>query len=199
MELLKIILPACITGIITFLITKYSYHTNIPLDKYEASYNRVYYPIYCMILSEKEIQEIVEKSKIYLEKYNKYTDRSTLVAFRYLEANSSLKKAYSNYTNNIYYMNSKLRRRLGYLEPSIINMYTYSAPTEKRVFRMIFELLAGYICLTTISIIKIKILQTFFVAFLIICFGLLVVETIIIIFCFIKNLVKSLWKKLRCR
>ena len=47
-EFVKIILPVLITGIFTFLITKYTYHKNIPLDKLEISYNRIYYPIFCI-------------------------------------------------------------------------------------------------------------------------------------------------------
>lgn len=56
-EILKAVLPVIITGIITFLITKYSYHKNIPLDKLEIAYNRIYYPIYCLITSDLEIPQ----------------------------------------------------------------------------------------------------------------------------------------------
>ena len=74
-------------------------------------------------------------------------------------------------------------------------MYTYSAPTEKRVFRMIFELLAGYICLTTLSLIKTNTVQTIFITFLIVCFALLTVETIIIILYFNKKQTRK-WLKI---
>ena len=49
MEILKIILPPLVTGTITFIITKYTYNKNRPLDKLEITYNRVYYPIYRLI------------------------------------------------------------------------------------------------------------------------------------------------------
>lgn len=46
LELLKVVLPVVITGLFTFFVTKYTYSKNIPLDKLEITYNRVYYPIY---------------------------------------------------------------------------------------------------------------------------------------------------------
>ena len=35
------VVASIITGIFTFIITKYGYHKNIPLDKYEKAYDRV--------------------------------------------------------------------------------------------------------------------------------------------------------------
>lgn len=52
LELSKIILPAIITGLFTFFITKYTYNKNRPLDKMEIAYNRVYYPLYQIISDE---------------------------------------------------------------------------------------------------------------------------------------------------
>ena len=68
------IIATIITGIFTFFITKYTYHKNAPLDKLEISYDRIYYPIYRLIRSNKNVLEIVEKSELYLLKYNKYAD-----------------------------------------------------------------------------------------------------------------------------
>ena len=45
-EILKTILPAIVTGIFTFIVTKYNYTKNIPLDKMETAYDKIYYPIY---------------------------------------------------------------------------------------------------------------------------------------------------------
>lgn len=49
MEIINTILPALITGVFTFIVTKYNYNKNVPLDKMEISYNRIYYPIYKII------------------------------------------------------------------------------------------------------------------------------------------------------
>lgn len=149
-ELIKVILPAIITGMITFLITKYSYNNNRPLDKLEIAYNRVYYPLYKLVTDKniKDIDFIITKANYSLNKYNKYVDRSTLRAFNYLcECNSEAKKkdAYENFKENIYNKNSYLRRRLGYLEPNFFQMYTYSSKAEKSTFRILLEIILIYI------------------------------------------------------
>ena len=48
-EILKTILPAIVTGIFTFIVTKYNYTKNIPLDKMETAYDKIYYPIYNLL------------------------------------------------------------------------------------------------------------------------------------------------------
>lgn len=150
-EIIKIILPACITGLVTFLVTKYNYHRNVPLDKMEITYNRLYYPLYRLVQKDMEIPKLIEESETYLKKYKKYMDRSTQVAFTFLKENTKSKKAYANFKNNIIDLNIRLRRRLGYLEPNALNMYTYSAPREKRVFRLVFEVTAMYLTTLILS------------------------------------------------
>lgn len=142
------IVTAIITSIFTFLITKYTYHKNIPIDKLEIAYNRVYYPLYHLIESCNSSDIIIEKSKLYINRYAKYVDRSTLRAFQYLQDNSTTnnkKRAYSNYKSNIYSMELKLRRRLGYMASNIFTMYTYSNPTDKRIVRLMLEVLGIYL------------------------------------------------------
>lgn len=141
-EIVKIAAPSLVTGIFTFLITKYSYNRNIPLDKLEVSYNRVYYPIIRLINGRDDIDtEVLDKCETYFRKYEKYVDKSTLMAFRYLKNNIKLKKAKTNFNNNIYAMDIKLRRRLGYPEPNIFNVYTYANPFDKRLLRVALEMI----------------------------------------------------------
>lgn len=147
-EILKVVVPVIMTGIITFLVAIYNYNKNIPLDKLEIAYNRIYYPIYCLITSDIDIPQIVKKCEWYLKKYRKYADRSTLKAFKYLDDNYNSwygKKAYTNFKNNIDKMHTALRRKLGYLEPNVFNMYASSAPSEKRVVRLFLELSGIYL------------------------------------------------------
>lgn len=149
-EIAKSILPAIITGIITFLITKYTYNNNRPLDKLEIAYNRIYYPLYKLIKNEniKDIDFIIDKSKYYLNKYNKYADRSTLYAFHSLcGCNTEAKKkdAYKTFKDNIHNKNSYLRRRLGYLEPNFLQIWKYLSKSEKSTFRILVELLCIYL------------------------------------------------------
>lgn len=142
LEIVKVILPACITGVVTFWVTKYNYYKDIPLDKLEITYNRVYYPIYHMVKYKNlELTQLIENCEVSFKKYNKYVDRSTIIAFEYLKNNVDKQKAYTNFEDNIYSINGKLRRRLGYLEPGIFDMYTYSKPEAKRRFRMGMEII----------------------------------------------------------
>lgn len=146
-------MPAIITGLPTFLITKYTYNKNIPLDKLEKSYNRVYYPLYRLISNRKindDVDLILERTRFYLEKYDKYVDRSTQKAFSsalQCDTDAKRKVAYQNFKNNIYNRNSYLRRRLGYLEPNFWQLYTYSSASEKSFFRIIMGACFVYLSL----------------------------------------------------
>lgn len=189
------ILPALITGVFGFLVAKYTYDKNRPLDKLEIAYNRIYYPIYNLIRDENNIDNIniiIEKSDYYFKKYNKYADRSTLKAFNYLthSINSSTKKAaYKNFINNIYNKNSYLRIRLGYLEPSFLHMYSFSSESEKSTFRIFIEFYGIYFCIIFYNIFKGKI-QTIFlhtISFL----------SIIIIFEILLKFIRFLYFKIK--
>lgn len=158
LEIFKIILPTIIAAISTFLITKYTYNKNKPLDKLEIAYNRVYYPILRIISNRKinnnDINEVIDKSKIYFVKYDKYIDTSTKRLFEALcncQNITKKKTIYENFTNNINNRNSFLRRRLGYLEPNFAQIYKYSVPSTKSFFRIIIELVIIYITLILFS------------------------------------------------
>lgn len=147
MDFLREILLACITGIITFLITKYEYHRNVPLEKMEVAYNRIYFPLFQLIRNEKDVAKIVKQSEQYFQKYYKYVDRSTLIAFNYIrECKEDYdEKLVSNYKDNIYSMNSKLRRRLGYLEPTLISAYRSMSTMERRIMRIVLWMMFTYL------------------------------------------------------
>lgn len=147
MDILKVIFPTTITGFITFIVTKYKCYNNKPIDKLQIAYDRVYYPIYRMIRNEDDHATIILKSSVYLNKYDKYVDRSTKVAFSYLKDNPNLKHAYRNFEDNIYAMNTKLRRQIGYLEPNTITVLRYLGSSEKRVLRICFEMLICYLAI----------------------------------------------------
>ena len=148
MEILKIILPPLVTGTITFIITKYTYSKNRPLDKLEITYNRVYYPIYRMIhkidiktVKAEDIDLVVKQAKNYIEKYAKYVDLSTIKAFNTLYQSDFVgkKEAYSNFQDNIKDKSSYLRRRLGYLEPNIFQLYKYLSASTRSLIRICGE------------------------------------------------------------
>lgn len=154
-EILKVILPVIITGLFTFLITKYTYNKNRPLDKMEIAYNRVYYPLYIIIHNSNEnlnddVDLIIKKSENYFKKYNKYIDKSTKLIFRSLcKCNKIAKKKalYKKFKNNIFEKDVFLRRILGYLEPNFFQEYKYSSSSAKSLFRILWEVCFMYIAL----------------------------------------------------
>lgn len=182
------LIAAFITGIFTFFITKYNYHKNIPLDKYEIAYNRVYYPLYRLVTSDKSVADIINITDLYFEKYMKYVDRSSLVAFRNLKRSTTLEKrenTYINFKNNIYGINSKLRRRLGYLEPDVFSVYKYLSPSDKRFIRIFLELAGVYLSIFLYSILKFTSFQN--VSIIIFC---------IVIFAFCIDVIGAIIQKI---
>lgn len=157
-EILTVILPVIITGLITFFITKYKYNRNGPLDKLEFAYNRVYYPLYRIISDKnmsKDIDIVINKSSTYIIKYDKYVDISTKKLFDELcNCNKVAKKKsiYQSFKDNIYNRNSYLRRRLGYLEPNFLQLYKYVTPGEKSLFRIAIGLFLLYAMLVLCGI-----------------------------------------------
>lgn len=148
-ELLKGVLPAIIAGLFTFLVTKYTYNKN-SLDKLEIAYNRFYYPVYKIVSTQIDIKDVIKQSKIYFVKYDKYIDISTKKLFDLLcNCNNETKAKHilRNFTNNIYDKQSYLRRRLGYLEPNVLQMYKYSLPSTKSLFRITIEFCIIYFSL----------------------------------------------------
>ena len=155
-DIIKIVLPAITAGLFTFFITKYTYNKNRPLDKLEIAYNRVYYPLYRFINIKKDsnkidetILEIKNKYKMHFNKYNKYIDSSTVKTFNKLCECKTLaekKSAYYKFTDNIYNMNSYLRKRLGYLEPNLFQLYKYTPLKTQITLWIVLSLLGVYVC-----------------------------------------------------
>lgn len=183
--------PVVITGLVTFLLTRYEYGKKIPLDKYEIAYNRIYFPIYYMIMEKKSAAEILEKSDNYFKKYYKYVDRSTLISYRDIKRNLDnidKSKEYINFENNIIDVNSMLRRRLGYLEPSIINIYKYLPQEKKSILRLLIEVMYIYIlccCYIFAQNSTIRQILTYLCSFAVI---VVLVETVNMIFWVLKKL-----------
>lgn len=150
-EIFKIVFSVIATGLCTFLITKYTYNKNRPLDKLEIAYNRVYYPLYQILFSNdgdiNNIEEVINKGRLYFNKYGKYIDVSTMRLFNLLcecEKEARRKSIYRRFKDNIHNRNSYLRRRLGYLEPGFVQMYKYAMPSQKSFFRIMVCLCLAY-------------------------------------------------------
>lgn len=183
-EILKVVLPSIITGMFSYLLAKHTYNKNVPLDQMKIAYNRVYYPIYIIITRDNvDIDSGVKEIKEYITKYKKFIDKSTLRAFNYLcKCDTKTKKndAYQNFKNNIYSKESFLRRRLGYLEPNFLQIYTYSSKSEKSTLRIFFEFSFIYILIILVWTLKENYhIQLIFALILVILFCIFIIEIVI--------------------
>ena len=148
-----VIVPLAST-FLTSILAKARYTRNAPLDKLEIAYNRVYFPIWMLIKkTEKPDLTFVEKCKIYLYKYRKYIDESTLIALNNLEQcinagnEKKIKRYYCSFKNEIYRNNNCLRRYLGYLDSGLWTLYNVESSQNKRILRMGIEGCAFYSCI----------------------------------------------------
>ena len=185
------ILPELIAGLFGFLLAKYSYHKSIPLDKLEITYNRVYYPLYCLKKND-DILQFIKESEFYLKKYNKYVDRSTRIAFENLKKNPEDQDLYYKFQENISDINRNLRRKLGYLEFNDFSVYKYLAPKDRCKIRLMIECIGMFLSIVTYIEFANSIAKN--IVFLIgfICFVAILTEIILVIVNLIgKNLHKA--------
>ncbi|EOS75065.1 hypothetical protein C819_02706 [Lachnospiraceae bacterium 10-1] len=189
-EILMGILPAIIAGFFTFYITKYTYSKNQPLDKLEIAYNRVYYPIYRLMLNDDDMDIVIKRGKYYFEKYDKYIDKSTRKLFNLLcncSKEAEKRNIYKTFKNNVYDRNFYLRRRLGYLESGFVEMYKYSQPVEKSFFRVAIEMCFIYFLFIACYVVK-NIFPTIFIILCVIVLFLFVIVICEILYCFFRFL-----------
>ena len=196
-EILKIFLPALTTGLFGFFTAKYSYSKNVPLEKMEIAYNRIYYPLYNLLkdvkyknLSQEEKEQLYSKISNCLKKYNKYADRTTIRSYKILHEKYS-DKLFENFCNNVDNRCSFLRRKLGYLEPSIFEVYIYLSRNEKRTLNIIILSCFAYISTIFITITN-KTIQQFFIIICAISLVLLIYELICKFIAFIFDKIRQL-------
>lgn len=186
-EILKLIIPAILSCMATLFITNYSFRKNRPLENYKIAYNRVYYPIYRIIKETNTYMEIkIEKINSYINKYEKYVDRSTIKSFNNLRRMPN-KASYQNFCDNIDKLCSVLRVNLGYLEPSFFRMYKYSPTEDKRFFRMMMEGIFVLLAFTYRQLWKSVLIQQILYCIMIILGTIFFMEVIIVLAHVIKK------------
>lgn len=154
-EIIKIIIPAMITGFATYWVTKYNRY---PTDKIEIAYNRIYYPLLKLIKKPEDIWEykkITEEVQRRLRKYDKYASKTTIKACQVLEENinnKSVKYYFQLLVDDIYKYNSKFRRKLGYPEPYSIFIFKYLSVYNKAQVIMLFSAAISLICINLFGI-----------------------------------------------
>lgn len=189
-EKVGILIAPIISGVVTFLITKYKYYKNVPLDKLEIAYNRVYYPIRRIIKNEKDVAKIINSCDMYFLKYDKYMAASTKIAFRYLKESNvfdDAEHARINFSKNVDKISSVLRRRLGYLDGTFFEIYQYCDPLDKRQIEIIVEFLVIYVLIAFSYIINIWWIQYILIAIALLIGLVMVVELLWVLVNFIKR------------
>ena len=142
-EIIKILIPIIITGTVTYWVAKLN---KSPIDKIAISYDRIYYPLMRIIKNykEKDYKLILEETKKRLQKYDKYASRTTITACKLLEENINNKNARNYYyllTDDISKYNRNFRRRLGYPEPLLFNIFKYLSTYKKWLLVLTFGIL----------------------------------------------------------
>lgn len=153
------ITPTILTSVTGFLLGKYNYFQNRPLDKMEIAYDRVYYPIE-RIIGEKSIKisTVIDRTKIYFLKYEKYIDKSTLMVYKQLckcKDEEEQQSIYDSFRNNIHNECIFLRKKLGYLQPGYLQIYLYLPTDIKKVMRLLLEFSICYFSACVFSVVKI--------------------------------------------
>lgn len=148
------IVPVIISSIFTFLLTKYHYSHNRPLDKFEIAYNRFYYPVFRLIQGayhkkETDYTKIYSNMKSYFVKCEKYINVTTVKNFNnfsYAINNNIFKKHYFNALYNDISTNCfKSRKALGYIQPGIFGNYVCMKKEDKLLMRLCIEFVFLYI------------------------------------------------------
>lgn len=156
--------PVVLTGIITFIITKYTCSRNIPLEKMEIAYNRFYYPLYnelrFLTAKKADHSKIIKKIEKMILKNDKYitpiTKRIYLEYKKAYDNNNTIfiKIAFINFKKDIIKYNTKLRSRLGYLQSDIFDIYRSSPKEEQILLNFTLSFMLLYFCLYATTILE---------------------------------------------
>lgn len=146
LKILNMVIPAVIGGFFSFLVTSYSYKKNTPTDKMEIAYNRVYYPI-SKLIKEGGRQKVEDEAGFYLDKYDKYADRTTVRIYKELKKSPESEKdaEYKRLVVNINSRCENLRRRLGYLDASFPRLWIEAPKPLKSTMRLLIYVCVIYI------------------------------------------------------
>ena len=155
--------------------------------------------IYRLISEGKSLNEIKEKSEKYISDNFKYVNETTWKAFRYLNdaSETEKQKAFTNFKNNVKKMNSKLRRKLGYLEVDLFAQYNYSSSFEKKLYRLSGEIIIIYLFLILVVVTHVlfKELNLFLGCIMLVSIVVFVLELFGLLVRLAVNRIKELTKK----
>jgi hypothetical protein len=184
LNIISPLFPVLLTGLITFFITKYTQNRNIPLDKLEIAYDRVYYPISKIMKacpSENIDHEMLQnKMENILLKYDKYISQSTINTYnnyliRYQSSDKKTNRYFSLFCSNILSYNSKYRFKLGYPQDNVIENYKYLEKRAKRAIKSVIGLLIGYLLIAIYDyfsfkwIVYITLMILFYIMYTVLC------------------------------
>ena len=162
---------------------------------------------FLIIIQEKSIKisTVIDRTKIYFLKYEKYIDKSTLMVYKQLckcKDEEEQQSIYDSLRNNIHNECIFLRKKLGYLQPGYLQIYLYLPTDIKKVMRLLLEFSICYFSACVFSVVKIDNIKMVCLVVFAVSLCAVLVEVIYIIIgkiiTFIKQKVaktkKSIWK-----
>lgn len=132
---------AIIGAVVTVAVTKKNNENNLPKEKLEIAYDRFYYPVHKIISEDetKDINSIMKRIEHYFVQNDKYIDPTTKRLLKFWNKSKSTgekEDLYKSLQCNIRDINIYLRKKLGYLNPSVDMMYKTGEPNVKRGLRI---------------------------------------------------------------
>lgn len=154
-KIIQIIGPAIIASLGTYIVTKLNYENGKSTDKTKSVYDKVYYPIYRTIrthdkkIDNNDIEIFINHCRPLIQKNSKYLSFSTVRKFEKLDEaikeKNQIRKEYDRFTEHIFDYNTKIRRKLGYLEPGIIERFNILKHDAQALLVSILFLIITYI------------------------------------------------------
>lgn len=158
-EIVKVLITIIGSSLTTFFITRYTMKRNVPLEKMEIAYNRIYYPIFVLLKTEAKKEDVIKDLAIRIKKYNKYCKLTTIRLYtefkETMNDNKSTKLVYQKLENDILDTSYYLRGKLGYLNPGFFESFMSFSLDKKLYLLSLLDLLAIYL-LCLFSFIPIK-------------------------------------------
>lgn len=152
--IMQIVSPAIISVLGVIWSTLHSIKKKKPIDKIERVYDEVYYPIINLMKSQNmsrknvELYNFVLYCEYILGKNKKLVDKSTLELFYRLKEADRIKykvaQRYKDFDRHISKFDKSLRKQIGYLEPSYLNLYKLLHSAKKLLCCALFSLSGAY-------------------------------------------------------
>lgn len=153
-DLILQIVPVLVTGFITFFITRYSCRNQTDTNKLEKAYNKFYYPVFQYVFKHpnlEEFEELIHLCEELIRKNEKYINIKTIEIYNsFKKANEqsnreNIRNCYKVFERNIKQSNRRLRNRIGYFQPELVDSYSTWSEENQVCFWIIVLTILCYV------------------------------------------------------